>query len=375
MRIACVQSFPIDYCLDYVNAIAPLGDVDFLASARALDGRETYLDPRIRLTRLDWPRHRSLSNVNLLRQMRHVIRTRDVDLVHFLGDDVTWLNLLPYLIGRRPTVVTVHDAEPHPGDTESGLMPRFVIDRFNLGATRLIVHGETIKRTLLRRIARSRDDIDILPHVALGRYAELAGREMLTPMNNHGKRSILFFGRIMAYKGLHVLLDASERVRHDLQDLKLVIAGRGPALDELMPRLTHDHIQLRDGFIPDRAVAQLFLDTELVVLPYVEASQSGILALAAAFGRPVIVSDVGEIGTLVRSTGMGLIVPPGDPDALAAAIRQVLSNPSLAKKLSDASRAAARERGIMSPASVAKLASECYERAIRYSTPLSKKAG
>ncbi|MGI9419689.1 MAG: glycosyltransferase family 4 protein [Geminicoccaceae bacterium] len=375
MRIACVQSFPIDYCLDYVNAIASVGEVEFLAADRALQDRDRYLDPRVSLTRLSWPRHRSLANINLLRQMTQVIRTRDVDVVHFLGDDVTWLNLLPYLIGRRPTVVTVHDAEPHPGDTESGLMPRFVIDRFNLGGTRLIVHGESIKEGLVRRIGRSSDDIDVLPHVALGRYAELARREALVPAPKAGRRNILFFGRIMAYKGLPILLDAGDALKEEVPGLKLVVAGRGPALDDLRPRLADDHVELHDGFIPDADVAQLFLDTELVVLPYVEASQSGILALAAAFGKPAIVSDVGEIGELVRSTGMGLVVPPKDPDALANAVRRVLSDPAIAKELADASAATAKGRGAMSPDVVASLASRCYENAIGAFAPMSRKAG
>ena len=159
------RSFPIDYCLDYVNAIASIGEVDFLASDRSLGDRDAYIDPKVRLTRLDWPRHRSLANVNLLRQLTKIIRGRDVDVVHFLGNDITWLNFLPYLIGGRPTIVTVHDAHPHPGDTESGLMPRFVIKQFSAGATRLIVHGDGIRQTLAHYVGRPADDIDVLPHV------------------------------------------------------------------------------------------------------------------------------------------------------------------------------------------------------------------
>lgn len=375
MRIACVQSFPIDYCLDYVNAIAPLGEVDFIASDRDIDGREAYLDPRISLHRLDWPRHRSLANIKLLMQMSRIIQSRDVDVVHFLGDDVTWLNLLPYLIGGRPTVVTVHDAEPHPGDTESTLLPKFVVDRFNSGSTRLVVHGDSIKTDLIRRLDRDPDDVDVMPHVALLRYAELAKREGLAPERRDDRRNLLFFGRIMTYKGLPVMLDAAEILKPTIAGLNLVIAGRGPALDDLRPRLSDDHVELHDRFIPDPEVAQLFLDTELVVLPYVEASQSGILAVAAAFGRPAIVSDVGEIGELVRATGMGLVVPPGDPTALADAIRRVLTDPVLASELGAASAEAARGQGVMSPDVIAAEARDCYERAIRASTHVRRRAG
>ncbi|MGI9509587.1 MAG: glycosyltransferase family 4 protein [Geminicoccaceae bacterium] len=376
MRIACVQCFPIDYCLDYVNAIASVVDVEFLASRSALIDRDSYLDPRVNLTCFDWPRHRSLANIKLLRQLAQTIRSRDVDLVHFLGNDVIWLNFLPYLIGTRPTVITVHDAEPHPGDTESALMPRFVLDRFIASGSKLVVHGEGIRQALLRRIDRLPGDFDILPHVALMRYAQLAEREALKPTPQRlGERKLLFFGRIMAYKGLSVLLDAGQIVKETVPGLKLVIAGRGPALEGLGPKLGEDHVELHDSFIPDRDVAQQFLDTELVVLPYIEASQSGILALAAAFGKPVIVSDVGEIGELVRSTGMGLVVPPGDSDALSNAIHRFLGDPALARKLGAASAAAAKGDGAMSPNVVAGLARQCYENVLSAVAPMQQRAG
>ena len=375
MRIACVQSFPIDYCLDFVNAIAGIGEVDFLVSASALGDKANYVDQRVRLNCLEWPRHRSLTNINLLRRMSQVIRTRDADVVHFLGDDVSWLNLLPYIIGRRPTLVTVHDAEPHPGDTESGLMPHFMINHFNRSGTRLIVHGDSIKQALIRRIGRSPDVMDIVPHVALLRYAEIAKREGLTPRAADDKRHVLFFGRVMAYKGLPVLLDAAPIVKESVSNLRLVIAGRGPALDDLQPRLNADHIELHDRFIPDLAVAQHFLDTELIVLPYIEGSQSGILALAGAFGKPVVVSDVGEIGALVRSTGMGLVVPPNDPIALADAVKRILTDPDLARQLGEASARTAKGEGMMSQNTVAKLAYASYERAIEAMGCMNRRAG
>jgi glycosyltransferase involved in cell wall biosynthesis len=364
MRIACVQSFPIDYCLDFVNAVAGLGEVDFLVGNRALGDKADYVDPRVRLTRLDWPRHRSLTNINLLRRMRQAIRSRDVDVVHFLGDDVTWLNLLPYIIGRRPMLVTVHDAHAHPGDTESGLMPDFMVNHFNRRGTRLIAHGECIRQGLARRLSRSPEVIDIIPHVALLRYAEIAKRKGLKPTPANGDRRVLFFGRVMAYKGLPVLLDAALMVKESVPGLKLAIAGRGPALDDVRPRLGADHIELHDSFILDPEVAQHFLDTELVALPYIEGSQSGILALAGAFGKPVVVSDVGEIGAFVRESGMGLVVPPNDPAALAEAIKRILNDPGLARDLGEASARSAEGDGMMARETVAKLAYASYERAI-----------
>ena len=119
---------------------------------------------------------------------------------------------------------------------------------------------------------------------------------------------------------------------------------------------------MHDEFVPDERVAQLFLDTELVVLPYLEASQSGILAMAAAFGKPVVVTDVGELGHVVRATGMGLVVPPSDPEGLSNAIVEILTDNDLSTRLAKASLEAGRS-GALSPDHVAACAGQSYARA------------
>lgn len=374
MRVACIQSFPIDYCIDFVNAIARHHEVLFLAKDRDIQGRETFLDQRIELISLPWPRHRSLANVNLLRRMSQVIRLQKVDLVHFLGDDVIWLNLLPFLIDRRPVTITIHDAQTHPGDTESRILPKFAVEQFYQRGTRLIVHGESIKKELAKRSGRSPDVIDIVPHVALHRYGEIARRRGFQPRPSDGKRRLLFFGRVMAYKGLDVLLKTAAALQQTaIPSLELVVAGRGPALNDLQSQLSASHIVLHNQFVPDENVAQLFLDTELVVLPYLEASQSGILAMAAAFGRPVLVTDVGELGNVVRETGMGLVVPPSDPEALGKSITQILTDTALAKQLGHASLDAGKS-GLLSPDHVAAWAGQSYDKAVASSAEQSRRA-
>ncbi|MGI9449957.1 MAG: glycosyltransferase family 4 protein [Geminicoccaceae bacterium] len=376
MRVACVQSFPIDYCIDFVNAIAPTHDVTFLAADRHVKGLETFVDPRAELVSLSWPRHRSLANINLLRRMSQIVRSRDIDVVHFLGDDVSWLNFLPFMIGRRPIVITIHDATTHPGDHESLVLPRFAVEQFYQRGTRLIVHGESIRTALAKRSGRSPDVIDIVPHVAMHRYQEVAKRRGLEATPDQGVRRLLFFGRVMAYKGLPDLLAAARLTKQrTAPSLKLVVAGRGPALDDVRPELGADHVQLFDQFVPDELVAQLFLDTDLVVLPYLEASQSGILAIAAAFGKPVLVTDVGELGEIVRATGMGLVAPPSDPEALSAAISRFLTDPAFASELAEASRRAGSGDGLLSRRHVATRAEASYQKAIEAKALPTRRAG
>ncbi|MEE9251359.1 MAG: glycosyltransferase, partial [Alphaproteobacteria bacterium] len=135
-----------------------------------------------------------------------------------------------------------------------------------------------------------------------------------------GRVRVLFFGRVHRYKGLGHLMEAARRVLAAAPEVRFVIAGTG---DDLAPYRTGadpQRVEFIDRYVPDEEVAQLFLDADLVVLPYIAASQSGVLALAAAFSKPAIVTRVGGLPEIVEAGAMGLVVPPADPGALAAAI-------------------------------------------------------
>lgn len=363
MKIACVQTFPIDYCIDYVNAVAALGDVTFFAAAGQMRDHVDFIETDVETVLLPWPRHRSPSNLGLMHRLRQGIMARDPDVVHFLGDSVTWLSVMPSLVGKRPVVVTVHDAIRHLGDTKSSVIPLAFADLFHKQAHRLIVHGETIRTLLAERAKRPLDQLDIVPHPALKRYANLAQRRGLFPRRNDETFRLLFFGRVMTYKGLPYLFDAMQELEAKQTGIELTIAGRGPAYDEIAERLDSQSIKVRPEFVPEVEVAQLFLDADLIVLPYIGASQSGILAMAAAFGRAVLVTDVGELGDITRRTKMGMIVPPRNAGALAHAIRNIQNQPLLKAEL-EANSASAATDGAFSPSIVAEAAAAAYQRAI-----------
>lgn len=364
MKIACVQTFPIDYCIDYVNAIASLGDITFFAAESAMQNHVEFVDPAVETVLLSWPRHRSPGNLGLIYRLRQEILTRNPDVVHFLGDGVSWLSIMPSLVGQRPVLVTVHDVLKHPGDTKTLKIPYVASDLFQRLASRLVVHGQSIKDLLVERTKRPPGDLDIVPHPALLRYAVVARREALPPRSTDGRFRLLFFGRVMTYKGLPHLLDAFEMLSSNDRTLELTIAGRGPGYDEVDTRLDSPRINVHRGFVEEADVARMFLQADLVVLPYIEASQSGILAMAAAFGRAVLVTDIGELGDITSRTGMGMIVPPADGEALAKAIVTIRGDPALKAEF-EAKSAEAAETGALSFGEVAKAAEQAYMRALK----------
>ncbi len=140
------------------------------------------------------------------------------------------------------------------------------------------------------------------------------------------QRIALFFGFVKPYKGVMHLIDAAGALQAEFgEDLKLLIVGdiygeKQPYLDRILASGAPGTIELVDGFVPDETVEKYFLAADLAVLPYVSATQSGIVQIAYNYDLPVVTTDVGGLPEVVFDGRTGYIVPPGDSVALAAAI-------------------------------------------------------
>jgi glycosyltransferase involved in cell wall biosynthesis len=135
---------------------------------------------------------------------------------------------------------------------------------------------------------------------------------------------VLFFGLVRAYKGLDVLLRAVARARSRVP-ITLVVAGefyqdRAPYETLIAELGIADAVRLHDRYVPNEEVETYFSAADLVVLPYVSATQSGIAQIALSFERPVLVTQVGGLPEAVRPGETGIVVPPNDPEAMANAL-------------------------------------------------------
>jgi glycosyltransferase involved in cell wall biosynthesis len=197
----------------------------------------------------------------------------------------------------------------------------------------VVVHGETLKADAARVFKIAPGKIHVVPHPPIWHYSKLARKQGFHRPADQIFR-VLFFGRIYRYKGLDYLLEAVHLIERKVPDFKITIAGRGDGLQiysELLSGLCS--VDIYNYFISSELAARLFAEADLVVLPYTEASQSGVLMIAMAFGLPVVATDVGEIATTVKSTQMGILVKPRDCQGLAAAIIKLAHDESLRLQL------------------------------------------
>ena len=139
--------------------------------------------------------------------------------------------------------------------------------------------------------------------------------------------SLLAFGAVRPYKGFDLAVRALADLDPSLR-VRLTIAGvfwdGGVELQRLVTELgLQDRVELRDGFVSNEDAALLFSAADAAVLPYRSATQSGVVQLAFAYGTPVIATAVGGLPEAVADGVDGLLCPPDDPRALAAAISRL----------------------------------------------------
>jgi glycosyltransferase involved in cell wall biosynthesis len=126
--------------------------------------------------------------------------------------------------------------------------------------------------------------------------------------------TVSFFGRLEPYKGLEVLAQAMPRVWDHRPEVLLKVAGAGPSQLPLVDR----RVAVQRGYLPETAIDGFFLETSLAVLPYTEASQTGVGSRAVGYGVPVVATRVGGLPDLTLDPTY--LVDPGDDVGLAEAI-------------------------------------------------------
>jgi glycosyltransferase involved in cell wall biosynthesis len=358
MRVLLLAPAIADYCVEYANALANKTCVTLVAPHRTFKDHAEFVDSAVDLQLVDWPRHRSPKNLRFMYRLRRQIDLLRPDVVHILSEGVLWLNLVLPTAQKYGIVTTVHDVKYHVGDRASRQVPRWFADRLIKRSDRIIVHGITLRIEAESRYPEVRDRLSVLPHIALNRYRDISVTGNMK-RSNSGKVNVLFFGRIYRYKGLDVLIRSMSLVTRNFSDIRLVIAGEGDNFSNYQREMVDQKFfEVRNHHIPDKEAAQLFIDADIVVLPYVEASQSGVLAIANAFAKPVIVTNVGELGRAVVDGVSGLVVPPADERSLADAILKLATNAELRAQLGNAGQALADRTA--SPDAVAEKAIAIY---------------
>lgn len=321
--------------------------------------KRSLLDHRVRLLTVRG-RQRDLVGPCDIAHIHRLFRRYPPDVLH-AQDHADWrLFGLQRMLRDVPAILTIHDVVLHEGERHAGVSPalrRLQVEHIRSRADAYIVHGRRLAEIVQAQRWYRGQDINVIPH---GRLPHAASASPLP-----SRPTILLFGRLEYYKGLDVLVEAAESAARSVPDLRVIVAGRGSDAARCRALVrTPELFEWRLGFVPNEATAALFGEASVVVLPYRDASQSGVAPTAFANGRPVIATDVGALSEAIGDGTNGLLVRDVTPEAVAQAIVRVFTEPGLLERLSSGA-SETLTAGAMSPESIAGLHMEAYGRLIR----------
>ncbi len=372
LKVLCIATAIHDYALEMVKALSLAAEetpaeITYIGPRTIAGKFKGYVPSGVEPIFLDWPRLRSPGNAALIWRIYREVYRRRPHIIYFPGNSVAWLSLFLWALPKCKVIATVHDVETHPGDVYTKKVPPFFDAIVRRRSDTIIVHSEELRAKAAEKFSRPPSDFFVMPHVALQQYRWIA--ESHEAKRNDRHFNVLFFGRILQYKGLEHLINAAQLAADKIPNLRVIIAGRGPDLDRCKSFIRQAELfDIHEGFVEEVTAAGLFQNADVVALPYVEASQSGVTAIATCFGIPVVASNVGDFRTAILdepSGPFGTLVPPGDPKALADALVEIHHDSQL--RANYGRNASASAEGPRSPLTVGRSLLEHFAFKVRQS--------
>lgn len=265
-------------------------------------------------------------------KLRSLIKKQNFDIVHIIGS-TPYILLLYALLGKICKVHTLHEVTVHEENLPIFKYHGLLLNILCKKDIKVILHSEIS----LNRLSIYYDSLHGKKSTKEGRFFNIPfglfetfycfndGQEVLEEKN-----TILFFGRIIPYKGIYYLIEALETLKLRIPNIKLIIAGEGD-LETSVPQDTM--IEIHNEFIPNEKLITLIKRAKIIICPYISASQSGIPMVAFLFGKPVIATNVGGFPEIIDHMKTGMIVPPKNSYALAQAIEELLTKEGVLDEL------------------------------------------
>lgn len=231
--------------------------------------------------------------------------------------------ILGSVLGKKiPKLFICHNVFPH---------ERFPMDRF---LTKLvlgmgdyfIVHSESDGEELMQVRSNAAYIRNPIPIFNVFRQKNMTKEQARRELRKDSElRQLLFFGFVREYKGLKYLLMAMPAIKKRLQNINLMVVGsfagdKGEYLQLISELQIENCVELIDEYIPDNEVEKYFAASDIVVLPYISATQSGIVQIAYGLGKPVIVTNVGGLPDVVLDGRTGYIVEAGKAEEISEAV-------------------------------------------------------
>lgn len=214
----------------------------------------------------------------------------------------------------------VHDNPFEPKEEPVFLMNLF--EKFFIKKADLVLTYSNFMKESIRKYISDKP-IEVLP---LGIYTDLCSKLEKKFNLNKESLNVLFFGRLENYKGIDTLVRAHEILKRENLKIKLTIAGRGKIDKDLENKINELGIFFKNYWITNEELCQLIENCDVLVAPYKNATQSGMISVALAYGVPIIATNVGSFSEYIKDGINGFLISVDDYFSLAEKIKILYQN-------------------------------------------------
>lgn len=247
------------------------------------------------------------------------------------------LLMLYYRFLRKRIVLTAHNVNMAKRDSTDTLVNRITLGIQYRLAHHIFVHTEKMKAELVEEFGVKEACVTVIPFGINNSVpnTDLTPHEAKKQLGiSEEEKAILFFGRITPYKGLEYLVEAFQQLSTADGSYKLIIAGRPDCSEQywsalretIRQNLLSDRVHLRSEFIPNEQTEVYFKAADILVLPYREIYQSGVLFLGHSFGLPVLTADVGSLKEDIVEGETGFFFKPQDASDLTTTLKRYFTS-------------------------------------------------
>lgn len=273
--------------------------------------------------------------IKILSTIKNIIKFKP-DIVHFNDgvDNLSIIFLIIFFFSKK-IFTTFHDVKIHPGD--ENLKKRIIRFLLRIRSKKIFVNGQILKELFVKNYRIPPEKV--IP-ITIGNHNselfEYYSKDKPEIPKNPNNLHILFFGWIAPRKGIDILLESIyELSKEGYKNIKLIIAGKlgiGKGCKELYDKIIalsekeelKEIVELRIRRIPWDEGGQLYKWADVVVLPYLEISQSGVIGVAYHFSKPVISTNAGALTEIVKHNFSGLVIDSTEPEKIKQKLKDYI---------------------------------------------------
>ncbi|WP_082632327.1 glycosyltransferase family 4 protein [Algoriphagus resistens] len=268
----------------------------------------------------------SVSNILLQYKLAKAIKKTAPDVIH--SNNFLNFNFSYFLAtDNTPRVLTVHDPLPHSGETskKDNAIRKFNYKFFN----NIILLNKSQTDVFLTSSGKKTENV-YFSHLGSYTYLEKYNSKKHYVTNN---QQLLIFGRVSPYKGIEELCKAFKLVINEFPNAKLIVAGSGEYNFDITPYHSLSNYIFINRYITNIELVQLIEESQFVVCPYKDATQSGVIMTSFALNKPVIATNVGGLKEMIIHNHSGILIEPNNITKLADSIKWMLSNPASVEEM------------------------------------------